>query len=59
MVYMKIGFIDSAINIDFDFNNNEKLIFTPDWSPKDNKIAYTTDNGIIMILSFNIEKISK
>lgn len=56
---MKIGFIGSAINIDFDFNNNEKLIFTPDWSPTDNKIAYTTDNGIIMILSFNIEKISK
>ena len=54
---LKFGFFNSnnKINIPSNFNSQ---IFNPDWSPIDNKLAYTSDNGIINILSFNIEKIT-
>lgn len=51
---LHIGFMDSSKSIKLDNENNEIRI-NPDWSPTDNKIAYATDNGIIKIISFNIE----
>ena len=55
---LKFGFLNSAnkINIPTDFNNQ---IFNPDWSPINNKLAYSSNKGIINILSFNIEKLTQ
>jgi hypothetical protein len=55
---IKFGFLnsDNKISIFKDFNNQ---IFNPDWSPVNNKIAYSSDNGTINILSFNIEKLTQ
>lgn len=52
---LKFGFLNSnnKVRLSTDFN---KQTFNPDWSPIDNKLAYSSDNGIINILSFKIEK---
>jgi hypothetical protein len=52
---LKFGFLNSfnKISAPRDFNNK---IFNPDWSPVNNKLAYSSDNGMINILSFNLEK---
>ncbi len=51
---MHIGFINSDKRISVDAIND--FVFYPDWSPTDNKITYSTDDGLIKIISFNIEK---
>ena len=55
---LKFGFLNSEnkINIPSNFTSH---IFNPDWSPIDNKLAYSSDNGAINILSFNIEKLTQ
>lgn len=55
---LKFGFLNSfnKISAPRDFNNK---IFNPDWSPVNNKLAYSSDNGMINILSFNLEKLTQ
>ena len=55
---LKFGFLNSAnkISLPTDFSSK---IFNPDWSPIDNKLTYSSDNGMINILSFNIEKLTQ
>ena len=50
-----IGFLNSDRVIALQNDKNEQR-FHPIWSPKENKIAFFTDNGLIKIVSFNIEK---
>ncbi len=51
---LTIGFINSDSKIDLP-NPKKELRFNPDWSSVENKIVYNNDNGIIKIISFNIE----
>ena len=50
-----LGFLNSQETVKLENENNEKR-FQPSWSPTGNKIAYTTNKGVIKIVSFNIEK---
>lgn len=50
-----LGFLNSQKIVKLENKNDEKR-FEPSWSTTENKIAYTTDKGVIKIVSFNIEK---
>ena len=50
-----MGFLNSDKIIALPNDKNEQR-FQPCWSPKENKIAFSTEGGLIKIVSFNIEK---
>ncbi len=50
-----LGFLNSQKIVKLENKNDEKR-FGPSWSTTENKIAYSTDKGVIKIVSFNIEK---
>ncbi len=52
---MFIGFLNSDKNFEILQKDNSQK-FTPDWSPTENKIVFTTSYGAIKIISFNIGK---
>lgn len=52
---MFIGFLNSDKNSEI-LQKNKSQKFSPDWSPTENKIIFTTANGAIKMISFNIGK---
>ncbi len=49
-----MGFLNTSKISKVSFEKSE-LVFNPDWSSTDNKIVYTNNNGMVKVLSFNIE----